>query len=68
MGKKDYLILVVLVLVAVFSVLMVTSVVEANQGMQAAHETEVILAYPGPYPMYGEKGPKLLPLIYSTGN
>ena len=70
MRRKDYVILFLLVLVAFVSVFVLTNVVEASlvfpregqSGMEVADD-----AYPGPYPMYYFKGPKLLPLIFQSG-
>ena len=70
MHRKDYVILILLVLVAIVSVFVITNVVEASLLLQTEGQSGIGMAddvYPGPYPMKDFKGPKLLPLIFQTG-
>ena len=70
MKRKDYLILLILVLVAFVSVFVITNVVEASLLIQTEGQSEIGMVddvYPGPYPMNEFQGPKLLPLIFQTG-
>jgi hypothetical protein len=70
MNRKDYVILFILVLVSFVSVFVITSVVEASLLLQSEGQSGIGMAddvYPGPYPMNYFEGPKLLPLIFQTG-
>ena len=73
MRRKDYVILAFLIIVAIFSVYVITGVIESRWVVQAAGEAgemgmESAYPWPDPYPMYGSGRLKLLPLIFSSGN
>jgi len=70
MNRRDYLILAALVAIAILCVLAIPHLVQVSGVVLAAGEAgdlDLQSAYPGPYPMYSLDGPKLLPMIFSSG-